>query len=47
VRLNTVNADGIYRKFIHSNELPPMYGELTPGVRAVSGYQGQSGGLML
>jgi len=45
VRLNTVNAQGIHRKFIQGNELTPMYGEIPVGVR--HGYQGGSGGLML
>ena len=45
VRLNTVNAEGITRRFIQANDLPPMYGELAAGKR--HGYQGQSGGLVL
>ena len=45
VRLNTVNKDGIHRKFFPSSELPPMYGELATPLR--HGHQGQSGGILL
>ena len=46
VRLNTVDAEGIHRRFVQANELPPMYGELAAGKRP-HGYQGRSGGLVL
>lgn len=45
VRLNTVNADGIHRKFIQANDLPAMYGEIAADTR--HGYRGESGGLVL
>ena len=45
VRLNTVNADGIHRKFIPADELSPTYGEVTAGL--IHGYQGSTGGLVL
>ena len=45
VRLNTVNADGIHRKFIEAADVPRMHDE--PAVRKRHGHLGQSGGLML
>jgi 20S proteasome subunit beta 1 len=45
VRLNTVNAEGIHRKFVKPGELSPAYGELAVTVR--HGHVGASGGMVL
>ena len=45
VRLNTVNAEGIHRKFVKPGELSPAYGELA--ITARHGYVGASGGMVL
>ena len=45
VRLNTVNAEGIHRKFVKPGELSPAYGELAATVR--HGHVGASGGMVL
>ena len=45
VRLNTVNSNGIHRRFIEAADIPPMYDELAVGKR--HGHLGRSGGLIL
>jgi 20S proteasome subunit beta 1 len=51
IRLNAVDSEGIHRRFIQGNDIPPIMGELeqTRGrpALALHGHQGASGGMML